>query len=328
MPCRPGPLPVMKVVHAAGVMGGWVEYRMPELPSFTSRVRLGIRPESIIGVRMSKVAPSRPMISTLSAAGKKSRRGSAKTAGVGVWFAPEAANVPPEASETAAAAVGTAVFRFVSLIGRTVSPDHVLRQLAATIRRNEGQSIEDPAPRSHPASRRAVLQCPFSGIVGNQACAAGHWLSQRGAMQAAEGAGDGTIIEAVNGCAASVWLTNQATDRRGFGSSPLASRPGPAQCQFCRIDVQRLSSNPNNFLSLCGRFRGGLKHRRRRIPGKLTTARLGTSSDNGEFFLPLDRRHLSVLLRAMVDQFRGALLVFEAGMRARAADTQSPCCCH
>jgi hypothetical protein len=70
------------------------------------------------------------MISTLSAAGKKSRRGSAKTAGVGVWFAPEAANVPPEASEIPAAAVGTAVFRFVSLIGRTVSPDHVLRQLA------------------------------------------------------------------------------------------------------------------------------------------------------------------------------------------------------
>ena len=44
MPCRPGPLPVMNVVHAAGVMGGCVERSTPDTPPTMNRCKFGIRP--------------------------------------------------------------------------------------------------------------------------------------------------------------------------------------------------------------------------------------------------------------------------------------------
>src|SRR2546430_4609635 len=64
MRCLPGFFPVMNDVHAGGVIGGRMDARRPEAPSFISWARLGNLPSLIHGLIRSNVAPSRPTIST------------------------------------------------------------------------------------------------------------------------------------------------------------------------------------------------------------------------------------------------------------------------
>src|SRR5438105_14303908 len=64
MRCLPGFFPVMNDVHAGGVIGGRIDARRPEAPSFINWARLGNLPSPIHGLIRSNVAASRPTIST------------------------------------------------------------------------------------------------------------------------------------------------------------------------------------------------------------------------------------------------------------------------
>src|SRR5437667_11931977 len=64
MRCLPGFFPVMNDVHAGGVIGGRIDARRPEAPSFINWARLGNLPSPIQGLIRSNVAASRPTIST------------------------------------------------------------------------------------------------------------------------------------------------------------------------------------------------------------------------------------------------------------------------
>src|SRR5437016_13389771 len=64
MRCLPGFFPVMNDVHAGGVIGGRIDARRPEAPSFINWARLGNLPSPIDGLIRSNVAASRPTIST------------------------------------------------------------------------------------------------------------------------------------------------------------------------------------------------------------------------------------------------------------------------
>src|SRR5438128_6058361 len=64
MRCLPGFFPVMNEVHDGGVIGGRIDARRPEAPSFINWARLGNLPSPIHGLIRSNVAASRPTIST------------------------------------------------------------------------------------------------------------------------------------------------------------------------------------------------------------------------------------------------------------------------
>src|SRR5688572_5460524 len=63
-PCLPGFLPVMKLDHAQGVIGGMVDSSRLRAPLRSTRPRCGRRPCSIQGSIRSNVAPSNPTIKT------------------------------------------------------------------------------------------------------------------------------------------------------------------------------------------------------------------------------------------------------------------------
>src|SRR3954468_21520827 len=64
MPCLPGFLPVMKLLHAWKLHGGSVERSGPWTPRSMSRARFGSLPCSTQGRTRSHVAPSQPIRKT------------------------------------------------------------------------------------------------------------------------------------------------------------------------------------------------------------------------------------------------------------------------
>src|SRR5262249_25069175 len=61
-PCIPSLVPVVQLDHPGKLLGRMVERSGAVTPSFISRERTGSRPALASGLIMSKVAPSRPMI--------------------------------------------------------------------------------------------------------------------------------------------------------------------------------------------------------------------------------------------------------------------------
>src|SRR5262249_18214175 len=64
MPCLPGFLPVMNDVQAGGVMGGKIDASLPQAPFLISAPKFGSFPSAAHGPIRSKVAASRPTITT------------------------------------------------------------------------------------------------------------------------------------------------------------------------------------------------------------------------------------------------------------------------
>lgn len=65
IPCLPWFLPVMKEVHAGGVIGGRTDRSLAETPSFMSLASVGILPSATQGRINIQVAASSPMITAL-----------------------------------------------------------------------------------------------------------------------------------------------------------------------------------------------------------------------------------------------------------------------
>ena len=67
-----GVLPVVTVVQTIGEKASCVDFRMPPMPSASSRSVFGISPASISGRITSHVPPSSPIIITFGAVGSAS----------------------------------------------------------------------------------------------------------------------------------------------------------------------------------------------------------------------------------------------------------------
>ena len=66
MPCFPGFFPVMKEVHAGGVIGGTIEASRPDAPALIKRAIFGSLPSATQGLIRSRVAASRPIMRSLT----------------------------------------------------------------------------------------------------------------------------------------------------------------------------------------------------------------------------------------------------------------------
>src|SRR5581483_3365844 len=64
MPCFPGFFPVIKEVHAGGVIGGRMDSSAPETPDLINFAKFGIFPSAIHGRSTVHVAASRPITTT------------------------------------------------------------------------------------------------------------------------------------------------------------------------------------------------------------------------------------------------------------------------
>ena len=66
MPCFPGFFPVMKEVHAGGVIGGTIEASRPDAPVPIRCAMFGSLPSATQGLIRSRVAASRPTMRSLT----------------------------------------------------------------------------------------------------------------------------------------------------------------------------------------------------------------------------------------------------------------------